>query len=174
MLIGIRASACSTNWTDHFRDRPQAARKAHSGVFIRLPEPPKDPWQAVHGGYEVQILENWPKTYERSQHQEQSGDDWHTTGAIYSLSPALTKPQKPAGEWNTLDIQLSGQRTIVFLNGVKVTDFDPNRDEIPPRQHDYEPIRGPRPDQGFIGIQNHHEPQTVHFREISVKMGSGF
>jgi len=32
----------------------------NSGVFIRIPEPPRDPWQAVHTGYEVQILESWP------------------------------------------------------------------------------------------------------------------
>ncbi len=141
----------------------------NSGIFIRIPEPPKDPWQAVHSGNEVQILESWPKTYEKSDHQKQSGTNWHTTGAIYSMSPARSRPQKAAGEWNTLDIELRGQATIVFLNGVKVTDFDPGRDEVPPRQHNYEPIRGPRPDQGFVGIQNHHEPQTVHFREISVK-----
>src|SRR5438876_10377393 len=27
----------------------------NSGVFIRLPEQPKDPWYGVHNGYEVQI-----------------------------------------------------------------------------------------------------------------------
>jgi len=58
----------------------------NSGVFIRIPEPPKDPWQAVHTGYEVQILENFPAHYKRSEHQLAHGDDWHTTGAIYSTA----------------------------------------------------------------------------------------
>jgi hypothetical protein len=40
--------------------------------------------------------------------------------------------------------------------------------KIPVRGHDFEPVRGPRPQVGYIGIQNHHEPQTVHCREISV------
>ena len=75
----------------------------NSGVFIRIPEPPKDPWQAVHTGYEVQILESWPEdTHERSEHQIKYGDAWHTTGAIYSLSKAEAHPQKPPGEWNVM------------------------------------------------------------------------
>ena len=139
----------------------------NSGVFIRIPEPPADPWQAVHTGYEIQILENFPAHYKRSEHQLAHGDKWHTTGAIYSISPALAAPQYPAGEWNTLEIELAGPRTIVTLNGVLVNDYTEGS-PVPPRQHHYEPIRGRRPDAGYIGIQNHHEPQTVHFREISV------
>ena len=140
----------------------------NSGVFIRVPEPPLDPWQAVHTGYEIQILENFPAHYERSEHQRAHGDKWHTTGAIYSLSPAQSAPQRPAGEWNTMDIELRGPRTVVRLNDVLVNDFSEG-DPVPPRQHNYEPIRGPRPSSGYIGIQNHHEPQTVHFKEISVR-----
>lgn len=139
----------------------------NSGIFIRIPEPPKDPWQAVHTGYEIQILENFPAHYKRSTHQLEHGMAWHTTGAIYSISPATAAPQHPAGEWNTMEIQLRGARTIITLNGVQVNDFTEGM-PVPPREHDYEPIRGPRPTVGYIGIQNHHEPQTVHFREISV------
>ena len=140
----------------------------NSGVFIRIPKPPADPWQAVHTGYEVQILENFPPHYKRSSHQLEHGMAWHTTGAIYSISPATAAPQRSAGEWNTLEIVLRGPRTSIRLNDVLVNDFTEGM-PVPPRQHDYEPIRGPRPNAGYIGIQNHHEPQTVHFREISVR-----
>ncbi len=140
----------------------------NSGIFIRIPEPPADPWQAVHTGYEVQILENFPAHYKRSTHQIEHGMAWHTTGAIYSMSPAQAAPQHPAGEWNTMEIELRGPRTVIRLNGVLVNDFTEGS-PVPPREHDYEPIRGPRPDVGYIGIQNHHEPQTVHYREISVR-----
>ncbi len=139
----------------------------NSGIFIRIPDPPADPWQAVHTGYEVQILENFPAHYKRSSHQIEHGMAWHTTGAIYSISPASAAPQHPAGEWNTMEISLRGPRTVIHLNGVLVNDFTEG-DPVPPREHDYEPRRGPRPEAGYIGIQNHHEPQTVHFREISV------
>jgi len=139
----------------------------NSGIFIRIPEPPEDPWQAVHTGYEIQILENFPAHYKRSEHQLEHGMAWHTTGAIYSMSPAQAAPQYPAGEWNTMEIELRGPRTVIRLNGVLVNDFTEGM-PVPPRQHNYEPIRGPRPEVGYIGIQNHHEPQTVHFKEISV------
>src|SRR6266436_8841741 len=49
-----------------------ASPNANSGVYIRFPEKPKDPWYAVHNGYEVQI--------------DAGGDEWHCTGSIYSLS----------------------------------------------------------------------------------------
>lgn len=139
----------------------------NSGIFIRIPEPPEDPWDAVHTGYEVQILENFPEDYELSEHQREHGMSWHTTGAIYSLSPATSQPQKAPGEWNRMEIRLEDERTRVYLNGVLVNDFREGQ-EVPPREHDYEPKRGPRPAYGYIGIQNHHEPQTVHFKEIAV------
>ncbi len=139
----------------------------NSGIFIRIPRPPKDPWQAVHTGYEVQILQNFPKDYSLSEHQQEHGTSWHTTGAIYSLSPASKQTQKEPGEWNTMEIQLEPKRTRVYLNGELVNDFHEGQ-EVPPKQHWYEPERGPRPAAGYIGIQNHHEPQTVHFKEITV------
>ena len=140
----------------------------NSGIFIRIPRPPRDPWQAVNWGYEVQILESWPESYDRSEHQKAEGDDWHTTGAIYSFSPATKRPQKPAGEWNTMEITLDGDRTVVRLNGEVVNEYLEGT-KVPVRAHDFEPVRGPRPQEGSIGIQNHHAPQTVHYREISVK-----
>ena len=126
----------------------------NSGVFIRIADRPKDEWYAVHHGYEVQILDQGP-------------DDWHRTGALYSLSKAVAKASKPVGEWNTLEITLVGQRTVVALNGTKVNDFRGDQ-PVPPRQHWYEPKRGPRPDLGYIGLQNHDDASSVYFKEVSV------
>lgn len=131
-----------------------ASQYANSGVFIRLPELPKDPWYAVHNGYEVQI--------------DAGGDEWHCTGALYSLAKVFRKNQNPMGEWNTMDIRLEGQKTIVFLNGEKINEFDGNQ-PVPPRKAWFEPVRGPRPDVGYIGLQNHDTRSTVYFREVSVK-----
>jgi len=131
-----------------------ASQHANSGVFIRLPEPPRDAWYAVHNGYEVQI--------------DARGDEWHTTGAIYSLSKALVGHMKPAGEWNTMDVELKGQKTTVFLNGTKINEFTGDQ-PVPPRKAWYEPARGPRPDSGYIGLQNHDAASVVYFKEVSVK-----
>jgi len=130
------------------------AKSANSGVFVRLPEPPPDAWYGVHNGYEVQI--------------DARGDDWHCTGAIYSLSKVTKQNQKPAGDWNTMEITFKGQETIVTVNGEKVNDFFGNQ-TVPARKQWFEPQRGPRPDAGYIGLQNHDQGSTVYFKEVSVK-----
>lgn len=132
-----------------------ASPSANSGVYIRFPEAPKDPWYAVHNGYEVQI--------------DAAGDEWHCTGALYSLSKVAKKNQKSPGEWNTMDITLKAQETIVNLNGEVVNDFNGNQ-PVPERKAWYEPVRGPRPDAGYVGLQNHDARSTVYFREVSVKV----
>lgn len=131
-----------------------ASARANSGVYIRLPEAPADPWYAVHNGYEVQI--------------DAGGDEWHCTGSLYSLSKVTMTNQKPMGEWNTMDIELAGQKTTVILNGKKINEFVGNQ-PVPPRKQWFEPARGPRPDSGYIGLQNHDGKSVVYFREVSVK-----
>jgi len=132
---------------------------SNSGIFIRLPVEPREEWMPVHYGYEVQI-DNKPELSDE--------DDYHYTGTIYSLTKPLAKPGKPGPQWNTTEITLDGQRTIVFVNGVKVTDYKEG-DPVPERKFDFEPHRGPRPDSGYIGVQNHGESDVVFFKEIAVK-----
>ena len=130
----------------------------NSGVFIRLPEKPGDPWAAVNSGYEVQI----------DNGTRHVGGDFHCTGVLYSLTKAMAHPQKAPGEWNTMEITLDGQRTIVNVHGEKVTDYTEG-DQVPPKIRDYEPDRGPRPSSGYIGLQNHDSESTVYFKEVAVK-----
>lgn len=127
--------------------------KANSGIFIRIPEKPKSEDDAINKGIEVQIDEH--------------DDEWHCTGVLYSLTKAKARPYKPAGEWNTLEIQLKGPRTIVTLNGVEVTDYD-GVAPVPDKKSKWEPDRGPRPDSGYIAVQHHGGAATVWFKEISV------
>lgn len=128
--------------------------RGNSGVVIRMPEQPKDAWYGVHNGYEVQI--------------DAGGDEWHCTGAIYSISKVTTRNQKPAGEWNTLEIELKGATTKVKLNGKLVNEYKEGQ-PVPERKMWYEPIRGPRANKGYIGLQNHDAQSIVYFKEISVK-----
>jgi hypothetical protein len=130
----------------------------NSGVFIRIPEKPSDEWVAVNTGYEVQI----------DNGTRHVGGDYHCSGVLYSLTKALAHPQKKPGEWNTMEITLDGQKTIVFINGKKVTDFTEG-DIVQPKTRDFEPERGPRPESGYIGLQNHDSLSTVFFKEVAVK-----
>jgi len=130
----------------------------NSGVFIRLPEKTSDPWVAVNTGYEVQI----------DNGTRHVGGDYHCTGVLYSLTKAKAHPQKNPGEWNTMEITLDGPRTIVYVNDELVTDFNEG-DEVPPKTRDFEPDRGPRPESGYIGLQNHDPLSVVFFKEVAVK-----
>jgi hypothetical protein len=130
----------------------------NSGVFIRIPEKPADEWVAVNKGYEVQI----------DNGTRHVGGEYHCTGVLYSLTKALAHPQKAVGEWNTMEITLDGNKTIVFVNGTKVTDFTEG-DPVQPKTRDYEPERGPRPVKGYIGLQNHDSLSVVYFKEVAVK-----
>jgi hypothetical protein len=130
-----------------------SAPEANSGLFIRIPWAPKSEDDAINKGIEVQI--------------QDTGDDYHCTGVLYSMTKAKARPYKPAGEWNTLEIEMRGPRTIVHLNGVLVTDYD-GVAPVPPKKGQYEPDRGPRPDEGYIAIQHHGGAPTLWFKEITL------
>ena len=131
----------------------------NSGVFIRIPVEPREEWMPVHYGYEVQI-DNHPET--------SNEDEYHITGTLYSLTKPLAKPGKPGPEWNTMIITIDGTHTVVEINGEKVTDFHEG-DPVPARKFDFEPQRGPRPEEGYIGLQNHSDNDIVFFKEVSIQ-----
>jgi len=132
---------------------------SNSGVFIRIPIEPFEAWMPVYYGYEVQI-DNKPEL--------SNEDDYHYTGVLYSLSKPLAKPGLPGPQWNTMEITLDGERTIIYVNDVKVTDYREG-DPVPERKFDFEPFHGRRPDSGYIGLQNHGDHDVVYFKEIAVK-----
>lgn len=75
--------------------------KSNSGVYLR-------------GLYEVQVLDSHGKPL-----------DNHNMGAIYSrITPAMAA-EKPAGEWQTLEMTLVDRHATVILNGKKIIDNEP-------------------------------------------------
>jgi len=114
------------------------------------------PWYAVHHGYEVQIAGG--------------GDQFHRTGAIYSLAPSSMLSKRAPGEWKTMIISLDRDRIFVDLDGERITSFDSKSPDLPPRKQWHEPKREPkRPQKGYIGLQNHDPGDFVWFKEISVR-----
>ena len=128
-------------------------KEADSGVFIRIPEKPTEPWMPINRGYEVEIGD-WP-------------DEYSCTGVLYTFSKALARPIKPIGEWNTMEISIDGPHTVVYLNGIKVTDFWEGQPVPAKPEGSHDPDRGPRPESGFIGLQN-HPGSEVYFKEVSL------
>ncbi|MEV0134028.1 ThuA domain-containing protein [Dactylosporangium sp. NPDC050688] len=118
---------------------------SNSGVQVGFPNPGTDPNVAMNQGYEIQI------------DATDSAD--RTTGAIYGVKSADIAARdaalNPAGEWNTFEVLVEGQRIRVYLNGSLINDFtntDPNRNL-----------------DGYIGIQNHGSGDVAAFRNIRIK-----
>jgi hypothetical protein len=133
-----------------------ATERANSGVYIRIADRPKDEWYAVHHGFEVQIMDQ--------------GQAERRTGSVYTFAKATATPSKP-GEWNTLEVTLKGNRISTAINGVPVAEFD-SSGLTPPATDtvgEGDPDRGPRPEAGFIGLQNHDTNSVVLFKEVAVR-----
>jgi hypothetical protein len=114
------------------------------------------PWYAVHHGYEVQIAGG--------------GDQFHRTGAIYSLAPSAKLSKKAPGEWKTMVITLKDNLIFVDLDDSRITSFDSANPKLPSRKQWHEPKREPkRPQVGYIGLQNHDPGDFVWFKEVSVR-----
>jgi 3-keto-disaccharide hydrolase len=129
----------------------------NSGIYVRIPIEPREPWMPVYYGYEVQI-DNVAK----------GEDEYHVTGTLYSLTKPLARPGKARPEWNTMEITLDGPHTIVTVNGSKVTDYTEGQ-PVPPKKLWFEPERGRRPEFGFFGLQNHSDNDILFFKEVSIR-----
>lgn len=73
----------------------------NSGVYLR-------------GIYEVQVCDTYGKSL-----------DSHNMGAIYSRITPVVAAEKPAGQWQTMDITLLDRHVTVVLNGKKIIDNQP-------------------------------------------------
>jgi hypothetical protein len=130
--------------------------RSNSGVYVRIAEKPADPWYAVHHGFEVQIADG--------------GSASRGTGSIYTFAEAKAQPGKPS-EWNTLEVTLKGKRISTAINGTPVAEFDSSglKPDAEEKTGEGDPARGPRPEEGYIGLQNHDKDSVVYFREVSVR-----
>lgn len=73
----------------------------NSGVYLR-------------GIYEIQVIDSFGKPL-----------DSHNMGALYGRVRPSEAAEKPAGEWQTLDITLVDRHVTVVLNGRKIIDNQP-------------------------------------------------
>jgi len=95
----IRTEAEFEDFNLKLEVRVQAGR--NSGVYLR-------------GIYEVQVEDSYGKPL-----------DSHNMGAIYSRITPSEAAEKPAGEWQTMDITLVDRHATVILNGKKIIDNQP-------------------------------------------------
>ena len=117
----------------------------NSGLFFRLGDL-KNP---VQNGIEAQILDSTKKKGRIGPHDH--GGIIRTVGASKNMS------RKP-GEWNRMIVTCKGHHLQVELNGEKIVDI----------QLDKTPMKD-RPLEGYIGLQDHGEPNNLYFRNIKIK-----
>lgn len=119
----------------------------NSGVYVRVP---KD--GAHHGegaGIEVQILDDAAPRYAQLQ-------PYQYTASLYAIRAADPRVAKPAGQWNTLEIDCRGDAYRVVHNGVEV---------VRAAGADVPALKERRL-KGFLGLQNHSE--EVWFRHLRI------
>ena len=129
-------------------------RADNSGVLIRFPalnaSNPANDWRlASDRGYEIQI-DDMGFNVDTGQ----NFSPLHQTGAVYALAPSSTLASKPAGQWNTFEIEATNPSIKVTLNGQLVTDYSI-------------PANSPRLRAGHIGLQCH--TGNVQFRNIMIR-----
>lgn len=74
---------------------------SNSGVYLR-------------GMYEIQVFDSYEKPL-----------DSHNMGALYSRITPSVNAEKPAAQWQTLDITLCDRHVTVVLNGTTIIDNQP-------------------------------------------------
>ena len=119
----------------------------NSGVYVRVPEDGNH--HGAGAGVEVQILDDADPRYKDLNAYQYSG-------SVYGIAPAEQHVGRPAGQWNSLEIECTGPCYRVEHNGVVIVEA--TVDEFPELAE--------RRLEGFLGLQNHSE--EVWFRNIRI------
>jgi len=78
----------------------------------------------------------------------------HQTGAVYALEPSTSLQSRPAGQWNTFEIEATSTSIKVTLNAKLVTTYAI-------------PANTSRLAEGHVGLQCH--TGNVQFRNIMIR-----
>ncbi len=128
---------------------------ANNGIGLRSPTD----GDAAYEGIEVQVLDDAHPKYS-------SIKSWQAHGSVYGIVPAKRGALKPAGEWNTQEIDIQGSRIRVTLNGTVIVDAD-----LYGQAHDGtldgQPHPGLRRTSGHIGFLGHGD--RVLYRNIRIR-----
>jgi len=123
------------------------SKGCNSGIGIRTVKftgPAKT--RPSYASYEIQVLDDAGK---------QPGKG--TSGSLYRYVAPKVNATKPAGEWNTIDIECRGPKIHVTLNGQVIQDVD---------QSTIAEIKS-KPLAGYFCLQSH--TKRIEFRNVRLK-----
>jgi len=124
----------------------------NSGIYVRVPE------DGLHhrendtlppAGFEVQLLDDAAEQYAKLK-------DYQYSASVYDIAGADPRVSKPAGQWNTIELNCRGQHVTTVHNGRIVTNITA----------DTHPLLALRKTEGYLGLQNHST--VVKFRNVRI------
>ncbi len=125
----------------------------NSGVYVRVPRDGDHRGKELSGGkpsgIEIQMLDD-----EASQYRDLK--PYQFSGSLYAIAAADPRVSRPAGRWNSMEIDCRGTHYRVVHNGRVVVDAGAKQ---------YAEL-GERLVRGYLGLQNHNE--EVWFRNIRI------
>jgi hypothetical protein len=116
----------------------------NSGVYFRVGDR-NDP---VEKGIEAQVLDSSEKKEPLGQHDH---------GGIIRTAAPSKNMSRPPGEWNRMVVTCVGSHLVVELNGEQIIDTQLDQGAMKDR-----------PLEGYIGFQDHGEPNNLRFRDIRI------
>jgi hypothetical protein len=130
----------------NFRFEYKLKPGGNSGIYVRVPA---DGAHREGGGVEVQLLDDAAERYRDIKPGQYSG-------SVYLVAPATQHVARPAGEWNTMEIDCVGTSYRITHNGVVIVDASAR--EFPELAQRFTT--------GYLGLQNHSE--EVWFRNLRI------
>lgn len=122
----------------------------NSGLFIRVPADGnhhRENASLPPAGLEIQLLDDAADQYK-------SLKDYQYSASVYDIVGASPRISRPAGQWNTFQIDAKADRLRVWHNGILVVDADETKF----------PLLALRLRSGFLGLQNH--ASVISFRNV--------
>ncbi len=132
---------------------------ARSGVLIRAPQS----GFLSRTGMEIQILDD----SNPDRPGLKANRPWLPTGSISGVVASKLGLQKPAGQWNSMEVACRGRGVKITLNGTQILDAD--LDKLAENPADRESHPGLSQEKGHIGFWGHFSRGRVEYRNIRIK-----
>ena len=142
-----------------FSPKQGANPQGNSGLGIRTgkfdPERSRET-RPAYAAFEVQLLDD-----------AGSPPSAHGTGSLYRYKSPTANPARPAPEWNTIEVECTGPRITVRLNGQTVLEADQSElADVKTRPAGVPPPKE-KPRRGYIALQSHSG--RVEFRKVQIR-----
>lgn len=129
----------------------------NNGIAIRSPMETGQPLAYI--GNEIQILDDHAPKYASLKPDQKCG-------SLYRIFPSRKDALKPAGQWNSMEIQAVGREIKVYINGTLVSGGNLNDIHDPETLRRHPGMLRARGHIGFLGHNSHVEFRNIRIHEL--------